>query len=131
MTTPYIRKPYDRERSSVDFSQVDSVTDTSFGNDTDVNNIVERFARTGSLPQPVVPANYADVTGLQGDFTELIEKGKEAMAELEKQKRENDEKIRKQNEENAKNAQAYADFLEKQGELELHNDPGNTEPPPT
>lgn len=56
--------------------------DDQAGNDTDVNNIVARFARTGIFPPPPQEAQYADVTHMQGDLAALITKGKEAEAEL-------------------------------------------------
>ena len=57
-------------------------TDQSQGNDTDVNKIVARFARTGELPPARGEPQYADVTGLQGDLTELLAKGESARKEL-------------------------------------------------
>lgn len=61
----------------------ESVTDTSFGNDTDVNNIVARFKRTGEMPEPTQEPCYQDVTGLQGDLTELLAKAEEVREHLE------------------------------------------------
>ena len=61
----------------------ESVTDTSFGNDTDINNIVERFARTGKLPEgPSVQPVFEDVTALQGDLTGLLKRTEDARKEL-------------------------------------------------
>ena len=61
----------------------ESMTDTSFGNDTDINKIVERFARTGSLPEgPSIAPVYQDVTAMQGDLTDLIAQQKDAMEKL-------------------------------------------------
>lgn len=60
----------------------ESRVDDSFGNDTDVNKIVERFARTGSLPEPETRPIYDDVTALQGDLTDLLAQQKDAMEKL-------------------------------------------------
>lgn len=73
---PRIRPPWCRVRHQFVTTDV-SRTVESPGNDTDVNNIVERFKRTGSLPIADTQPQYADVTGLQGDFTELINKSRE------------------------------------------------------
>ena len=79
-TGPYIRKPWERHRV-VTVTEGDSKTDTSFGNETNINNIISRFARTGILPgsgdkQP----QYEDVTHLQVGLTQLINDGNEAQA---------------------------------------------------
>lgn len=88
-----IRQPYHRERTPINFEGYESVTDTSHGNDTDVNNIVARFSRTGHLPKPETAPQYADVSGLQGDLTDLINQSREAIESLQEQDREN-EKIK-------------------------------------
>lgn len=63
----------------------ESRVDDSFGNDTDVNKIVERFARTGYLPEgsPSVQPVYQDVTNVQEDLTVLLAKTNDARKELE------------------------------------------------
>lgn len=62
----------------------ESMTDDSFGNDTDINKIVERFARTGYLPEaPSVKPIYDDVTNVQEDLTALLAKTSDARKELE------------------------------------------------
>lgn len=82
---PRIRKPWERDRQ-ITFNEMESKTDTSQGNSTDVNVIVERFARTGMLPPTTLPGGrepqFADVTGLQKDLTTLIEDGKSALDDL-------------------------------------------------
>lgn len=78
-----LRKPWERERSITEF-EGESQTDTSSGNDTDVNHIVARFARTGQLPPATREGYFGDVTHLQGDLTEMIERGKAAQKELER-----------------------------------------------
>lgn len=82
---PVIRKPWERSRVTLDLEGQVNKTDTSFGNDTDVNKIVERFKRTGVFPVPPPDqpeAQYADVSGLQTDLTEALEKGRQAREEL-------------------------------------------------
>lgn len=63
----------------------ESMTDTSFGNDTDVNKIIERFARTGIMPEsaPAQQPEYKDVTGFQQDLDVLLNKTNHARKELE------------------------------------------------
>lgn len=85
-SVPAIQRWYSRIRYYSP-STCESCTDTSFGNDTDINNIVERFHRTGHLPieAETRPAHYADVTELQEDLDVLIEKtkkGQMAMSEI-------------------------------------------------
>ena len=96
-----------RKRVQLDLEGQKSRTDTSFGNDTDVNNIVARFARTGEMThvnqqQP----HYADVTAMQGDLTEIIEKGKNARKALTDIENANQAKLKAAAEENAKQAEA-------------------------
>lgn len=81
---PKCRRPWERVRVTVDLTGQVSKTDTSLGNDTNVNNIVARFARTGVLPTTNAVPQYADVTGLQVDLTEALERGKKARSELER-----------------------------------------------
>lgn len=81
---PDILKPWQRKRVIVNLEGQKLQVDTSMGNDTDVNNIVARFARTGQLPANPNPPQYADVSGLQGDLTEMLQRGKDAAAELER-----------------------------------------------
>ena len=81
---PVIRKPWERVREvwTPDRSN-ESETDRSAGNDTDVNRIVERFSRTGVMPEGQNgPGQFVDVTSLQGDLAEMISKGKTAMDQL-------------------------------------------------
>lgn len=54
------------------FFEGESLTDVSQQMHSDVNYIVQRFARTGSWPQPRNGV-YADVTGLQRDLGERIQ----------------------------------------------------------
>jgi len=76
-----IKKPLERVRVQIRYQgdQAQSVTDRSFGNDTDVNKIVARFARTGEFPGDSNQGQFADVTGLQGELTDLIGESREAL----------------------------------------------------
>jgi len=77
----HIRLPLSRERL---ITQVpgESMVNAGFGNETDVNAIVARFTRTGQLPPPTSTPQYADVTELQRDFTELVEESRELQAAI-------------------------------------------------
>jgi len=122
--TPTIRTPYTRVRSSVDFSNVESVTDTSFGNDTDVNHIVARFHRDGTMPTPTQDqCQYADVTGLQKDLTTLIQESNEALDKVKEAQAA--ESARKQSEitEMAAKAAKYEEMLQQQKEAEKAESP--------
>lgn len=91
---PQIRKPYHTGKAETIPFPEKGKTDDSFGNDTDVNKIVARFARTGMLPEGN-PGQYANVTSLQGDLAQLITDSKNAIAELNQAKKdkEQNEKI--------------------------------------
>lgn len=60
----------------------ESMTDATQGNDTDINNIIARFDRTGVMPTATREGQYADVSGLNRDLTELIQNAQEAVEEL-------------------------------------------------
>lgn len=66
-----VRHPRKRYRT-VTHILGESRTETSHAEATDINFIVNRFARTGQLPPPRKPPSYQDVTGLQGDLTERL-----------------------------------------------------------
>ena len=83
MTPPVTKKPWQRERQIFTSERdTDSWTDRSFGNDTDVNKIVARFARTGTLPEGQGNGQYADVTRLQRDTAQMILESRAALEEL-------------------------------------------------
>ena len=89
-----IRAPFEDLRVET-VIEGESMTDDSAGNDTDVNNIIARFDRTGQLPTGRGPGEFADVSGLNADLTELISMQKEALRELqdlEEQIKDNKEK---------------------------------------
>lgn len=74
---PFVRPRWCRERRMEDFGTESSVQQ-GFGEQTNINEIVKRFQRTGFMPPQREPI-YADVTGLQGDLTELIERSRETI----------------------------------------------------
>lgn len=76
---PFVRPRWCREREALSFVGVESVTQASHFDQTDVNAIVARFERTGALPPSRQQGIYADVTGLQGDLTEMIEASRRVM----------------------------------------------------
>ena len=79
-TGPYIRLPWERHRQ-ITVIDDESMTDTSFGNETNINNIISRFSRTGILPGPGDrQPQYEDVTHLQVGLTQLINDGNAAAA---------------------------------------------------
>nr|QJB18779.1 MAG: internal scaffolding protein [Microvirus sp.] len=65
----------------------ESMTHESFKDETDINAIVGRYARTGELPPALHAPQYADVTGLQGDFTVRIGEARSTLAKVEQAKR--------------------------------------------
>ena len=113
MEQPYVRKPYERERV-ITTVEGESATDTQYGNDTDVNKIVARFSRTGQWPDDagVTQGEFCDVTDLQGDLTAILERGKDALAEIEKLKAKQSEDNKAQAEENRKLADEYRKLRE-------------------
>lgn len=60
----------------------ESMTDRSSGNETNINNIVARFARTGYLPPATEQPQYGDVTDLQQDLTTLHNKMHDTLNEF-------------------------------------------------
>lgn len=69
-------------RVAVEFTQP-SKTVQSAAAATDINNIVERYQRTGSLPPARTAPQWADVTGLQGDLTDRVENARDTIAQVE------------------------------------------------
>lgn len=67
-----IRNPYARVRVS-EIVQGESLTEQSHAEGCDINNIVRRFHRTGSLPPSRAEGFYADCTTLSGPLSERIE----------------------------------------------------------
>lgn len=78
---PFVRPRWCRERLMCDFGTESSVQQ-GFGEQTNINEIVKRFQRTGFMPPQREPV-YADVVALQGDLTELIEQSREVISTAE------------------------------------------------
>lgn len=104
MKTPEIRKPYYRARVQTE-SGGESVTDKSFGNDTNVNNIVARFARTGEMPTVGPEGQFADVTRLQGDLSQMICEAKDTLKYMDELKSAQAEKVKSDLEKRLKRAE--------------------------
>ena len=113
MSTPNIRTPYTRVRQVAGIPS-DSKTVKDAGNDTDVNNIVARFARTGELPPATREPQYGDVTAMQGDLTEIIAKGQAAQKALDDLQLAKTVENAKIAEENAKKLKEYEELRAKQ-----------------
>lgn len=105
---PVVKKPWQRTRQFADLEDQIKKTDDSQGNDTDVNNIVARFARTGQLPPSTAEPFYGDVSNLQGDLTEIIQRGEDAKAELAKLQQEQQAQEAKDLEDQKAQAEANA-----------------------
>lgn len=73
---PRVRRPGTRVRQV--FCPVgESMTQQQHKDQTDVNAIVERFERTGSLPPNMGQGQFADVSELQGDLSDLINRSRD------------------------------------------------------
>lgn len=73
---------YSRNRVVVDFTGVESMVEESHGDQTDVNEIVRRFHRTGYLP-PARPVQFLDTTGLRAEsLQERIQFVRDMMQEV-------------------------------------------------
>lgn len=79
-----IKGPNERVRFySPNGSDQESLTQQSQVASVDINNIIERFDRTGQLPQNRTPAMYGDVSEISHlDFGELQEKQEETLERL-------------------------------------------------
>lgn len=75
----FIRNPFTRKRVQFTTDPV-SRTHQSHREAVDVNNIIARYERTGQLPPARVQPQYADVTGLQGDLTDLYNVSRETIS---------------------------------------------------
>lgn len=95
-----VRHPLSRERL-VTQTYGDSKVQDGFGNDTDVNRIVERFTRTGFMPKAQREPQYADVTDLQEDLTDLIAKQRETQNQIREVQQSIEDKKQKQRESDA------------------------------
>lgn len=75
------RRHWERHRTPF-VTEGESMTINSFKDETDINNIVGRYHRTGELPNAKIQPQYADVSGLQGDITETLARAETAAQEL-------------------------------------------------
>lgn len=57
----------------------ESMTQQSHALSCDINSIIERYDRTGTLPVSDRKPSYGDVTALQGDLTERITRSEQAI----------------------------------------------------
>lgn len=82
-TKPEIRKPWHRsiERTGISEFEESKVVQSD-RDDSDINVIVERFQRTGVLPNQVAQPQYGDVSHLQKPLEELIDDYEQAKANL-------------------------------------------------
>lgn len=80
---PFVRRPWHRSRHGFE-CEGESKTQQYHKDLTDINNIVNRYQRTGELPPAKIQGQYGDVTSLQGDLGERIIASKEAIAEADK-----------------------------------------------
>lgn len=69
-SSPFVRPPWFRLRSPT-YLYGESKTVQSERDLCDVNNVVNRYARTGEFPPVTRPPVYMDVSPLQGDLTSL------------------------------------------------------------
>lgn len=74
-----LRKPYHRLRVVADVSG-ESKTQQSHKKSCDVNHIIDRFDRTGQLPNPVRQGMYGDVSMLNGYYGEVLDNAEATIA---------------------------------------------------
>lgn len=80
---PMIRGPFSRFR--VRFNCVgESMTHQSHAESCDINRIIDRYDRTGQLPTGRVQGVYDDVTSLQVDLTDAVNRSREVRSETDK-----------------------------------------------
>lgn len=129
---PTIQRWWQRNRVQTPVAD-ESMTDTSFGNDTDINKIVERFSRTGSLPEgPSQQPYYGDVTHLQDDLTSLLERTAQAREVLNELEQKANAAKEEQAAKDAAELEAFRKFKAQQGNLDLDGAeaPSAGTPPP-
>mgnify|MGYP000154750743 CR=1 FL=1 len=114
----HIRKPTYSERSPIDFSQAESVTDTTFGNDTDVNRIIARCKRTGEPLPDNGPGQYADCSNLQKDLSTLIDEAKSTLDEYAEQQAKESAKVARNAQTDAEKAKQYDELMKQKAESE-------------
>lgn len=75
---PVVRPTWYRRRLMKFFPEV-TRTQQHHRDLTDINNIVSRYARTGEMPPAKQAPQYADVTALQGDLSEVAQRSREVI----------------------------------------------------
>lgn len=78
---PIVRPPWWRMSVKTE-SGTESMVQQHLEESANVNAIVARFRRTGEMPPARQAPVYADVTGLQGDFTDRINASRATMDAL-------------------------------------------------
>ena len=102
-----IRNAYNTIRTPIRI-EGESRTQAIKGNETDVNAIMERFTRTGVMPPITTEQQYADVTDLQNDLQEILQKGEEAKVkwqELNNEAKKREKELKQQQQKQQENAQ--------------------------
>lgn len=70
-SAPVVRPPWQRDRVQKKGGG-EVITDKSAAAATDVNHIVKTYRRTGLMPEPRTPGQFADVSDLQGELTDKL-----------------------------------------------------------
>ena len=70
------RQPNSTPRQVVRTRDLPTKTDQGHKANCDINNLVNRYQREGQIPPPDRKPQYADVTAMQGDLTEVIDRSK-------------------------------------------------------
>lgn len=93
-----VRHPFDRVRTPT-IILGDSKTHQSHAEACDINHIIRRFDRTGVLSPETRPAQFHDVTALQGDLTERINQSREVLDTAGRALQEHRDKVKQKREE--------------------------------
>lgn len=118
-----IRKPYTRTRSVLSFEGVDSVTDGSFGNDTDVNKIIARCRRTGEALPDVGPGQFTDCTNLQKDLAVLINEAKQTLDEYAANQAKQEAEVARKATSDAEKAKQFDELMKKEASIKKPAEP--------
>lgn len=77
-----VRRAFERHRTPT-IIEGESMTQQQFEQGCNINYLVARYQNTGMLPPGNAVPVYADVTGLQGDLTELHNQSQEKLGKFE------------------------------------------------
>lgn len=91
-----VRHPFERVRTPT-IIEGKSMTHQSHAEKCDINHIIRRFDRTGVLPPETRPAQYHDVTALQGDLTERINSSRQVLDTAGRALQEHRDKVKQEN----------------------------------